>query len=208
MDQSVDKRVRRTKMQLKQAFIKLMEEKRYDQITVTDIVNHADYNRATFYRHYNFKEELAEEIISDKTIALIEAFKYPYKKKNQIHLNSLSPSDIIIFDHIMKNKDFYKLWGKFQSIPGFEKSFLQSITKFFKKEIILLTPPDPNLDNHLYTTFYAYGILGLILDWIKNGLEPHPDYMAKQLVKVINYFPTESLIVKKGQSPTTLKEGH
>ena len=37
--------------------------------------------------------------------------------------------------------------------------------------------------NNLYTTFYANGILGLILDWIKNGLEPHPDYMAKTLVK-------------------------
>ena len=63
-DKNLDKRVRRTKLQLKQAFIKLMEEKNYDQITVTDIVNRADYNRATFYRHYNFKEELAEEMIS------------------------------------------------------------------------------------------------------------------------------------------------
>jgi AcrR family transcriptional regulator len=74
MDKNVDRRVRRTKAQLKQAFIKLMEVKSYDQITVTDIVNQADYNRATFNRHYNFKEELAEELISDKTMELIETF--------------------------------------------------------------------------------------------------------------------------------------
>ncbi|GIN39574.1 TetR/AcrR family transcriptional regulator [Heyndrickxia oleronia] len=199
-----DKRVRRTKLQLKQAFIKLMEEKSYDQITVTDIVNRADYNRATFYRHYNVKEELAEEMIADKTTALVETFKYPYKRKNMIHLNSLSPSDIIVFDHIMENRDFYKLWRKFQSIPGFEESFLQSIAKFIKKDITLLTPHDPHLDNNLYTTFYANGILGLILDWIKNGLEPHPDYMAEQLVKIINYYPAESYISANGNSPATL----
>ncbi|MCI1590924.1 TetR/AcrR family transcriptional regulator [Heyndrickxia oleronia] len=202
-DKNLDKRVRRTKLQLKQAFIKLMEEKNYDQITVTDIVNRADYNRATFYRHYNFKEELAEEMITDKTTALLETFKYPYKNNNMIHLNSLSSSDIIVFDHIMENKDFYKLWRKFQSIPGFEESFLQSIVKFIKKDITLLTPHDPHLDNNLYTTFYANGILGLILDWIKNGLEPHPDYMAKQLVKIINYYPAKSYISAKGNSPTT-----
>lgn len=39
MDKNVDRRVRRTKAQLKQAFIKLMQVKSYDQITVTDIVN-------------------------------------------------------------------------------------------------------------------------------------------------------------------------
>jgi AcrR family transcriptional regulator len=194
MDKNVDRRVRRTKTQLKQAFIKLMGEKSYDQITVTDIVNQADYNRATFYRHYNFKEELAEEIISDKTMELIDTFKYPYKKKSPIHLNSLSPSDIIVFDYIMENKDFYKLWGKFESIPRFEESFLRSIARFYKKEIILLTPNDSDLDDDLYTTFYANGILGMIMDWIKNGLEPDPDYMAKQLVKILNYYPAESYI--------------
>lgn len=194
MDKNIDKRVRRTKTQLKQAFIKLMEEKSYDQITVKDIVNQADYNRATFYRHYNFKEELAKEIISDKTMELIETFKYPYNRKALIHMNTLSHSDIIIFDYIMENKDFYKLWEKFKSIPGFEESFLHSIAKFFKKDIILLTPNDSNLDNNLYTSFYANGILGLIMDWIKNGLEPAPDYMAKQLVKILNYYPAESFI--------------
>jgi hypothetical protein len=137
---------------------------------------------------------LAEEIISDRTRELIETFKYPYKRKTLIHMNTLSHSDIIIFDYIMENKDFYKLWEKFKSIPGFEESFLQSIAKFFKMDIILLTPNDSNLDNNLYTSFYANGILGLIMDWIKNGLEPDPDYMAKQLVKILNYYPAESFI--------------
>lgn len=125
---------------------------------------------------------------------LIETFKYPYENKKLIHLKALSHSDIIIFDYIMENKDFYNLWNSFESIPGFEESFLLSIAKFFKKDIILITPNDSSLDNDLYTSFYANGIVGMIMDWIKKGLEPDPDYMAKQLVKILNYYPAESFI--------------
>lgn len=62
-----------------------MHKKDYGQITVTDIVEHADYNRATFYRHYNQKADLVKEIITDQTNGLIQAFKVPYKKNNYIH---------------------------------------------------------------------------------------------------------------------------
>lgn len=196
-DIKVDRRVLRTKRLLKHAFIKLMDRKSFDQITVTDIVEYADYNRATFYRHYDFREELVNEIISDKTNALIQAFRAPYQKNNYIHLNSLVPSEVVIFNHIIENQDFYKLWKRLEAIPGFKETFLQAIIKFYKQEIVLLTPHDKELDNSLYTSFYAHGILGLILDWIENGLVQSPNYMAIQLCKVLNYYPAESYIDKK-----------
>lgn len=58
----------------------------------------------------------------------------------------------------------------------------------------MITPYHDGLDNNMYTSFYAYGILGIILDWIKNDFEQSPDYMAKQLCKIINYYPAESFI--------------
>ncbi|WP_229720256.1 TetR/AcrR family transcriptional regulator [Oceanobacillus neutriphilus] len=171
-----------------------MYKKSYEQITVTDIVEHADYNRATFYRHYNQKSDLVKEIITDQASGLIQAFKVPYKKNNYIHLNDLAPSEIVIFNYIIENKRFYALWREFEAIPGFYEVFLQSITQFFEHDINLITPYRDGLDNNMYTSFYAYGILGIILDWIKNDFEQSPDYMAKQLCKIINYYPAESFI--------------
>ncbi|GGB38859.1 TetR family transcriptional regulator [Lentibacillus populi] len=194
-DLITDRRVRRTKKLLKQAFIELMYEKSYEQITVTDIVDLADYNRATFYRHYNQKEDIVKEIIADQTNGLIKAFKIPYKKNNYIHLKALAPSEIIIFNYILENKYFYELWREFETIPWFYDTYLNSITRFIKLEISLITPYQDGLDNNMYASFYAYGILGIILDWIKNDFVQSPDYMAEQLCKILNYYPAESFIM-------------
>ena len=47
-----DLRVRRTNKMIIEAFIQLVEEKGYDQITVQDISQRAMINRATVYAHY------------------------------------------------------------------------------------------------------------------------------------------------------------
>jgi len=48
---------------LKPALIKLMKEKGYHSVTVKNIVDHASYNRSTFYTHYLDETELAEGLL-------------------------------------------------------------------------------------------------------------------------------------------------
>ena len=47
-----DKRIRRTKKLLRQALTRLMQQKDFQSITVTDVVREANINRGTFYAHY------------------------------------------------------------------------------------------------------------------------------------------------------------
>ena len=44
-----DKRIRRTKKLLRQALTRLMQQKDFQSITVTDVVREADINRGSFY---------------------------------------------------------------------------------------------------------------------------------------------------------------
>jgi AcrR family transcriptional regulator len=53
-----DRRVQRTRKLLQDAFGQLIREKGYDAITVQDILDRADVGRATFYAHYQNKEDL------------------------------------------------------------------------------------------------------------------------------------------------------
>ena len=46
-----DKRIRRTKKLLRQALTRLMQQKDFQSITVTDVVREADINRGTFYAY-------------------------------------------------------------------------------------------------------------------------------------------------------------
>lgn len=59
----LDPRVRRTRELLQSALRKLLNEKRFDDITVLDITEAATLNRATFYAHYPDKFALLGELI-------------------------------------------------------------------------------------------------------------------------------------------------
>lgn len=68
MDNKPDgRRVRMTKLLLKQSLIELMREKSINEISIKDICCGADINRSTFYRHYNSQFELYDEILDDIT---------------------------------------------------------------------------------------------------------------------------------------------
>jgi AcrR family transcriptional regulator len=59
----LDPRVRRTRQLLQEALRKLLEQKRFDDISVQDITEAATLNRATFYAHYPDKFALLGELI-------------------------------------------------------------------------------------------------------------------------------------------------
>jgi AcrR family transcriptional regulator len=57
--------VRRTERMLKEAFIALVLERGYDQVSVEDITSRADVARATFYAHYARKEDLMTSVFGE-----------------------------------------------------------------------------------------------------------------------------------------------
>ncbi|EAE5097757.1 TetR family transcriptional regulator, partial [Listeria monocytogenes] len=61
----MDRRVKKTKKAFNQALFTLLDQKPFQQITITDIVTEADVNRGTFYKHYRDKEELLDSIIEE-----------------------------------------------------------------------------------------------------------------------------------------------
>ncbi|RIO05573.1 TetR/AcrR family transcriptional regulator, partial [Mammaliicoccus sciuri] len=50
-----DRRVRKSKRAIKQAFIQLLKENNLDRITIQQISDLADVNRGTFYLNYEEK---------------------------------------------------------------------------------------------------------------------------------------------------------
>ncbi|MEO0986404.1 MAG: TetR/AcrR family transcriptional regulator [Cyanobacteria bacterium J06639_14] len=60
-----DPRIRRTQSLLQSALSKLLEEKRFRDISITDICNQADIARVTFYQHYENKEALLVASVTD-----------------------------------------------------------------------------------------------------------------------------------------------
>ena len=55
MKENIDIRVQKTYNMLVTAFLKMLEEKKYEEITINDLCKEAGIRRATFYQHFNDK---------------------------------------------------------------------------------------------------------------------------------------------------------
>jgi AcrR family transcriptional regulator len=105
-----DRRVRRTRKLLHEAFISLVLEQGYEKTTVQDILDRADIGRSTFYVHFRDKEAL-----------LIASFD---EMREQLHreINDATPPggpmDVarpaaLIFEHAYHRQRIYRaLCGK------------------------------------------------------------------------------------------------
>ena len=78
MSQTVkDVRVRRSQKFLRDALIDLIEERGFDVLTVGEITERAMVSRATFYRNYQDKYDLVEQIFAEAIQALFDAVSEP-----------------------------------------------------------------------------------------------------------------------------------
>ena len=61
----MDRRKNKTRKAIFAAFEEVISEKRYEQITVQDIIDRADIGRTTFYAHFETKDSVLEAICAE-----------------------------------------------------------------------------------------------------------------------------------------------
>ena len=80
-----DLRTIKTKQLIKHTFLKLMKEKGYQHITVTDVAEQALINRKTFYAHYDSIEALYLEITAEYIRLLDFSSLFSTKQIDLVH---------------------------------------------------------------------------------------------------------------------------
>ena len=181
----IDRRIRKSKLALKESLISLMQHKDFREISITDIVERADLNRGTFYKHYQYKEELLEEVMEDVIADLIISYREPYKNVETFTINELTASVIKIFEHVANYANIYTLILKSNAWP----TLLERICNELKKlplEDLEDYRPNPKINKELASSYQAYAILGMIIEWVNTGFTYSADYMAEQLLEIIN----------------------
>ncbi|MFC2949155.1 TetR/AcrR family transcriptional regulator [Virgibacillus sediminis] len=195
MKKTMDKRVKRTKKEFQRTLLALLKEKKFEDITITEIVRKADYNRGTFYIHYDQKEDLLHETIDEMLAELRIAFRKPYQDlKNEINIMELST--ICLFEHFLINKDFYQIMLSPRVPINFHEKMVYSMEKHFVEDIDFTSNDVPSdIDLKLFYRYRVNGIIGLIIDWIKDDFQHSKWYMAEQVVKIAT-FNTEKVLIK------------
>ena len=194
--QHPDKRVRRTKVNFKKALLSLMQEKSFHDITITEIVRAADYNRGTFYAHYDKREDLLDEIIEEMFEKMTEAYRKPYLNLSVVNFNEMPSNSIVLFDHFLENKRFYQLMLSPTTNYHFHERLIRRLGQLFREEFEFpFAEIDPTIDINLFSTYRIHGIIGLILEWIENDFTQSASYMGDQLIHILRFY-TPKIYIK------------
>lgn len=180
----IDMRITKTKNAFHLAFFSLLQEKTFEEMTISMICLQAKINRGTFYRHYETKEALFEEIMEQISDDLIQAYYEPYEVNPKLTPATLDYTSIGIFQHIQDYKDFYRIvFGKDSTIR------LHSIFYEKFKELmldIIAFQTDENLLNaELSASYHAYAIIGMIVEWVNKDFCYSVEYMNQQFIYII-----------------------
>ncbi|MGN0400058.1 MAG: TetR-like C-terminal domain-containing protein [Blautia sp.] len=164
MEKKTDRRIRKTKAQLRAGLAKLMQKKSIKEITVKELVEEVDINRSTFYLHYtdiyqmleSIENELQEEI---KTIIQNHPAG-PYYEKSFPFIQE-------IFEVLAKNREICNaLLG-----PNGDMSFVHRIEDIISRHSlhVLSATCGANLTDIKYAyAFCLTGCVGMVKAWLSS----------------------------------------
>lgn len=157
-----DKRVRYTKMFLKESLIKLMNDKPISRITIKELCEEAEINRATFYAHYRDQYDLLEQTENELTDEVNHCIDSLVEDPN---VNRLRQVTLEIIKIIATNLECVRvLWGK-----NGDMKFQEHMSQIFREQFISLLPKDntrSELENELIYIYTINGCIGIIRKWI------------------------------------------
>lgn len=177
-----DRRVKYSKMVLKDSFIKLLEKKDISKISIKEICEDADINRATFYAHYNDQYDFMKRI-QDDLLENIENYLTVYTKNEPPTI----PVDSVehIFEYIKENARLCKLLLSDRGDLNFQKRVLMLV--YEKNMIDLIRNGVTSKEDAEYTfAFILTGCVGVIQKWLNDDMVKSPRYMAEIIIKLTN----------------------
>lgn len=172
----------RSRRLIREAFLKLLHEKEFEKITVTDIANLADLNRSTFYAHYpdvyGLVEEIEDEIIN-KHMEVVQQMKYLNIIKNPTpYIKSLSAileENMYLYKRIGHTEQLYQHLDKYRKLIAESLLNDTSIPEKFRRSTFL----------SIHIHFFLGGIMNTYQQWLEGDLTSTLDEISEEIATII-----------------------
>ncbi len=164
-----DARVLQTRKALKQALLKLLDEKPLEEITIREIVAAAGVNYTTFFRHHTSKEELLNDIAASEIQTLFD-----------LTLPTLDATDtragaLALCNYVAENK---ALWSRL--LTGGAAGKLREEFIRLTREFAAAHGSDHDwLPPEVGVIFGASGTIELLTWWLQQEQQIPADQLAK-----------------------------
>lgn len=171
-----NRRIKYTKLVLKNSLLTLLKEKQITDITVKELCEQADVNRSTFYSHYanhfDLKTQIENEMIEDLT---------QYLRMDNIEENAdgLKMTEKLL-EYIATRQTECEALLNENKISTFQKKVEQLAHQSMMKNQLI-----KNNFNEYVRAFIISGSIQMIRLWLDNGLVESPKEMASLINQMV-----------------------
>ena len=152
-----------TKQALEHALKSLLLKKPFHKITINDITEECGVSRMTFYYHFKDIYDLVEWSFIEDAARALEG-KKSYDTWQEGFLN--------IFHAVLENKPF---------ITNVYRSVSREQVELYLYKLVHDLIYNVVEDKAFIADFYKYAFVGIMLDWIKNGMTEPPERIIERI---------------------------
>ncbi|MCY8232356.1 TetR/AcrR family transcriptional regulator [Priestia endophytica] len=170
----VDRRVQKSQEAIKNAFIELMSEKNFDQITIQDIADRANVGRRTVYDHYLDKFDLLDKLIEQHINELRNICKSTAEM-------SFTEGNLMWFEYFEQHSSFFSTMLASKGAPAFRSQFLKFVIEELEGEVEVTKGINKGFSKDLILKFFGAAIVEVVESWFTNGLSEPTQVVAEQV---------------------------
>ena len=177
-----EKKRRKTEKQIETSLLQLMKEQTFESISIRQLIDLAEVNRSTFYRHYLDKYDLLEKI-EDRFLGNLQAY---YQEALESACLFKLEKDFKVEDYIHEKQNLFHFFEPYLEdlaiLLGPNGSStsswrLQEVLKeIFSQSISLGDPLLEEVEADLLLNHQAASFMGTLTYWLA-----HPHYKSQQM---------------------------
>lgn len=169
-----DRRSRRSRRLIVEALIALMREKRYDRITVQEIIDRADVGRSTFYAQFRNKEDVLESEV-ERVLGLLHEQQLAVAEEPAEHLVPGAG----FFRHVQETQSLYPTLVRGLAIDPHYQAVHRYLRDRARQQLAAVTAGahDVAVPPEIVADYLAGALLTLVHWWLDHGLPYSPEQM-------------------------------
>ena len=140
------------------ALLELMAERPFAEIRVSDIVRRAEVGRASFYRHFDSRED----VVRHHMTVILRKWGEDFEARGRSE--DLGPT---LLQHFYDNRDFYLLLHR----CGLSHFILEAVRGVMELD----QKPEQEA---IPLSWFAGGLYGLVDEWLRRGMTTPPEQLG------------------------------
>lgn len=179
-EKKVDRRTQRTKHQLGRALVELVEEKRFDDITVQEVIDRAEVGRSTFYTHFRDKEDLFRKDWEKFLNFLAQQIDWDKAGKGPFM------PIVFFFSHLQDVQTFYKGLVLSRKTDAVFKSGTEYLSHQIEAALIRRVKHKPSIPIPILSNYLANEVFSLLRWWLDQNMPYPPQRMDEIFHDLVN----------------------